>query len=493
MNNKFREKLILVVLWGFMLYSTGITSVFASFWRTFDWWQYVWYNTVSESEFTYWYGYGNQGYWYWYGYGYWYGSYDAGYMKGNGVISLPLNQDSSVNEPVTGWKTVGYIANDLLKIAPSVVKKIQLSSSLISLIEQPVTVNGKTIRLDLPDGVIMYSINWNVSEFIQTGANVLNSSVGGTVKAWVELWDPNVVLIFNKPVIATIQNVWTDVSRVYYKLSGKDNFVPIKLSSSNCTPEIGKECSYLSGNDLVIKTYHFTTFVAVSNSSSSNSSSSHHSGWGGWWGGGGWYSSTTTTNNSSTTKHNWLYTVTWVKKLVAKVSFTTPKFKKVVPVLNALVEEKLETINLLWDARLVNNFGVSYYNFLKALKNYEVKKITKKELREKAKPFLNAYHQYELIFKRVVTVKKEVIKWTRINNYKVGYKNKNVTKAVNLLDKLIVKELNKSKYTKADVKNFYKSYNKFKLAVRYLKEVNRTKGRNLGKQYVRGMLQILKK
>jgi len=57
MNNRIKEKIALVVIWTFMLYSTGIVNVFANFWRTFDWWQYTWYNNVSESEFTYWYGY----------------------------------------------------------------------------------------------------------------------------------------------------------------------------------------------------------------------------------------------------------------------------------------------------------------------------------------------------------------------------------------------------------------------------------------------------
>jgi hypothetical protein len=62
-----------------------------------------------------------------------------------------------------------------------------------------------------------------------------------------------------------------------------------------------------------------------------------------------------------------------------------------------------------------------------------------------------------------------------------------------LLDKLIKKELLKSKYIKTDIKKFYKSYNMFKLAVKYMKTVNKTEGKVYAKKYVKEMLAILGK
>jgi hypothetical protein len=80
-----------------------------------------------------------------------------------------------------------------------------------------------------------------------------------------------VVLVFNKPVTATISNVGTDTNKMCYKLSDKTSWTCINVSSSNCTPEVGKECAYLNGSDLIIKTYHFTQFTAVKETSSSSS------------------------------------------------------------------------------------------------------------------------------------------------------------------------------------------------------------------------------
>jgi len=61
------------------------------------------------------------------------------------------------------------------------------------------------------------------------------------------------------------------------------------------------------------------------------------------------------------------------------------------------------------------------------------------------------------------------------------------------LDKLIVKELSKQKYTKEDVVSFFKAYNMFKLAVKYMKTVNKKEGRSYAKQYVKEMLKVLNK
>jgi hypothetical protein len=59
---------------------------------------------------------------------------------------------------------------------------------------------------------------------------------------------------------------------------------------------------------------------------------------------------------------------------------------------------------------LFKNLTYSYYNFLKALKDYEAKKITKSQLRKKAKPFLKNYTYYKKEFNKAVEVKKEYVK-----------------------------------------------------------------------------------
>jgi hypothetical protein len=50
-NGSF-QKVLVFVLGGFVLYSTGVVNVLADFWRTFDRGQYVGYD-IPASEFTY--------------------------------------------------------------------------------------------------------------------------------------------------------------------------------------------------------------------------------------------------------------------------------------------------------------------------------------------------------------------------------------------------------------------------------------------------------
>ena len=59
------------------------------------------------------------------------------------------------------------------------------------------------------------------------------------------------------------------------------------------------------------------------------------------------------------------------------------------------------------------------------------------------------------------------------------------------LDKLILKELSKSKYTQDDILNFFNYYNKFKFAVYYMKTKDRTVGKQYAKKYLKKMLAIL--
>ena len=157
--------------------------------------------------------------------------------------------------------------------------------------------------------------------------------------------------------------------------------------------------------------------------------------------------------------------------------------------MNSLVEKEL-TKSYFVDKTVFNQLTNSYYNFLIALKNYEAKKITKAELRKKAKPFLNSYTEYQKEFNKVIEVKKDYIKWIEVKNY--VFKNFKLQKVLTLLDKLVKKELLKAKYTKDSIKKFYDSYNMFKLAVKYMKSINKVEGKKYARQYAKQMLEILK-
>jgi hypothetical protein len=50
-----------------------------------------------------------------------------------------------------------------------------------------------------------------------------------------------------------------------------------------------------------------------------------------------------------------------------------------------------------------------------------------------------------------------------------------------------------TKYTKSDIEVFFNAYNNFKLAVKYMKQVNKIEGKKYAKQYAKRMLEILSK
>jgi len=211
----------------------------------------------------------------------------------------------------------------------------------------------------------------------------------------------------------------------------------------------------------------------------------------GWWGGGSSSSYTNTNNNvNNNTTSNRLNLVK-AKNFINKVVFTTPKFKRLIPKLNKLVEKEFAKAYFVTSQSVFENLVNEYYEFEKTLKDYESKKITIVQLREKAKTFLIAYNQYKTAFNEAVSVKIEYVKWVKVKNY--VFKKCKIQKTITLLDKLIKKELSKPKYTKENIKNFYKSYNMFKLAVKYMKSVNKVEGKKYVKMYAVEMLQVLKK
>ncbi len=180
--------------------------------------------------------------------------------------------------------------------------------------------------------------------------------------------------------------------------------------------------------------------------------------------------------------------------LVYHIKFKKFIFRIAISKINKLVLEVAEEIYILSDKKLFVNYVNSYIEFLKALQKFENKQVSKNLLKSKLANFIKYYSKYKKLFTNIVKIESKKIKWIRINLYKVYYKDRKIDKIVNdKLDSLILKEMKKSIYTKEDIKKFIKAYNKFKLAVKYMKEKNKKKWRKLAKAYLRQMLTILKK
>jgi len=91
------------------------------------------------------------------------------------------------------------------------------------------------------------------------------------------------------------------------------------------------------------------------------------------------------------------------------VKFTSPKLKKVVHVLNPLVEKKIEKAYLvakIYGESYATNLNKSYIDFIQKLAQYDAGKISKKEMRAAGIKFLKAYRAYKKAFNSLVKVEK---------------------------------------------------------------------------------------
>jgi hypothetical protein len=131
----------------------------------------------------------------------------------------------------------------------------------------------------------------------------------------------------------------------------------------------------------------------------------------------------------------------------------------------------------------------AYLEYLYYLRLYEDWKISR-----------NILSNYELKFKKLLeqtkkllssALKKQVLNvwYVQVENYVVNYENKKLELLVNQLDKLIVQKI--SWYPQEKIKQFWKFYNKFKLAVKYMKEKNHSEGLKIAKNYLQLMLKLL--
>jgi uncharacterized coiled-coil DUF342 family protein len=180
------------------------------------------------------------------------------------------------------------------------------------------------------------------------------------------------------------------------------------------------------------------------------------------------------------------------KEKIAAIQFKTPKFKKVIPLLNKLIEEKVISVAILLDKNIANDIVVAYYKLLKVLSQYESGKVSKDEVKKVLKEFLAVYNKFKQLFNKVVSKQKVVIKGVSVELWKVKYKSDRLNQLVDKLDNIIVKYLEKSNLTANQIKEFVNYYNKFKLAVKYMKEKDKVEGKKIAVQYLKKMIEILK-
>ncbi len=412
------------------------------------------------------------------------------------------------------------VTNDV----PEFVKNIKVSdivsniSITSSLTENRLLVDGSgQIMIYFPAWLALSGIS-NVTISQPQKENLSSISVNGKnveVKIAIEI-PTSTGVVFSTGVKLCAKETVSDLSdyKVYYSTGIS------WIYDESATNTLATEGDYIC-----FITNHFTKFVIGKEKSSSSSnwsswssggtssggsSGSSSSWWWGWWGWGGWYyyggwwggwwwggywsvsRVEKKVNRNSTTKRFIKVTISNYKAKLNSIKFKTPKFKKIVPVLNKLVEEKVIDVARLIDVKVANRLASGYYEFVKKLAEYEQHKITKKELKSILAKFLKDYKSFKNQFNQVVRVEKIDLQGIKVSLWKVRFKNKKIEKLVDRLDGIIVKYLSKKHLAKEKLKRFVELYNKFKLAVKYMKEKNKTKGKRVAKEYLKEMLKLLK-
>ena len=129
---------------------------------------------------------------------------------------------------------------------------------------------------DIPAGTIISGgLTWNGIMTLPTVQ--LNSDFkapSGKVDVVVELGSNDVELTFSNPIKITIEGM-TDKKAAWARGTGDLTQIETECNSatdaSNIDPTTTRECYFDDGNDLIIWTYHFTSFSAYTPSSSSSS------------------------------------------------------------------------------------------------------------------------------------------------------------------------------------------------------------------------------
>ena len=171
MKNRIKEKLMLVVIWMFVLYSTGLVNVLAEFWRTVG-------NTFTapsnKEVFTNWYGYGGLGWGYGYWYGYGYKDYEAGYYY-KAAANWPEDYENPYEVDLDNIENVARIN-----------WPINNASSVTITAPAKLTSDDNKIEVILPSQVVIEDANGNNFDFSQLQVDSENT-VNDLSIEWVAL------------------------------------------------------------------------------------------------------------------------------------------------------------------------------------------------------------------------------------------------------------------------------------------------------------------
>ncbi|MDD5769751.1 MAG: hypothetical protein PHE25_02185, partial [Candidatus Gracilibacteria bacterium] len=217
----------------------------------------------------------------------------------NGTISETLSGNINV---ASGFTLVGETApNEVFSFSGSDVASV-LSGALST------NFGSQNIKVDLQNDTKLFSSTGNINfenKIIPTEVKVIGTEKQSILQA-VKVGADNSTIILNKPAILTFLNS-SGATNVGYRKSGTTNWILIPIQDNECNVDLvsNQVCAYKSGNNVIIKTYHFTDFsiIKVENlNQSSTITKSSSSGGGG--GGGGGISSITDNNIVIQTKIN---------------------------------------------------------------------------------------------------------------------------------------------------------------------------------------------
>lgn len=316
-----KSRLISILTLIFLFIALNSSGALAWFWRTVN----ETFNNMTgwdEINFSYGYWYGDSGWGYGYGYGYW---YDSTFGYWFNIWTTPTPDLSSTGTTLSGATTIWTILWNLWLATSQDISKVTIDSTFRSQLTSIATQAASTITslswvtVDFSSISNMYIV-WATGSISITTTWSTNTSVDSNtlITKALKIWNDNYVILFDAPVTITIPWVGTSINRLSYKLSGLSTWSTENLESSVCTPAVGWECAYLSGSDLIIKTYHFTEFAAATYTASSP------------WGGNSWGGTSTdscpngdTSGSNSDWKCSVTTTSTWVTTSTGTTTITS--------------------------------------------------------------------------------------------------------------------------------------------------------------------------
>lgn len=217
---------------------------------------------------------------------------------------------------ITWTKDLKSIFEQFNFTGSSSLRKVILSWDYYSILTEKVVNSWDSIEilinswsnLFIPlgiDKVEKTALSWET----QLISNNKKTTISPKISIWWEL-----------PIImdnyATIIYSWVtqNIIKYGYRQSSSLNWNEVNLSSQSCEPIFPNDCWYMSGNSLIIKTYHFTQFAVISEENivtqwtNNNPINQRIETWG-WWNIYSSQSSVSVINNAIVT--TWSTSITW--------------------------------------------------------------------------------------------------------------------------------------------------------------------------------------